>query len=60
MMTILEEVDKREEHVLNFKGSIKGRVTVPHDRVKGARDLYGDYFSPNPVFHEGFFGGASG
>ena len=56
MMSIQEEMEKMEEHVLNFKGSIKGRITVARDRLKGARDLYDDYFKrPNPVFHEGFF-----
>ncbi len=56
MMSMQEELEKKEEHVLNFKGSIKGRITVKRDRLKGARDLYDDYFKrPNPVFHEGFF-----
>ena len=56
MMTIQEEMEKKEEHVLNFKGSIKRRITVARDRLKGARDLYDDYFiRPNPVFHEGVF-----
>ena len=45
---------EKEEHVLNFRGLIKGRITVPHDRIKGISDLYKDYFSLDPVFHEGF------
>ena len=36
MMSIQEEMEKMEEHVLNFKGSIKGRITVARDRLKGA------------------------
>ena len=53
MVSIQEKMEKNEEHVLNFKGSIKGRITVARDRLKGARDLYDDYFKrPNPVFHE--------
>ena len=56
MLSIQEELEKKEEYVLNFRGSIKGRITVARDRLKGARDLYDDYFlRTNPVFHEGFF-----
>ena len=58
MMSVLEEVEK-EEHVLNFKGSIKDRITVTYDWIKGARDFYNDYFSLDLVFHEGFFCDAS-
>ena len=36
MMTILAEVKKREEHVLNFKGLVTGRITLPYDRIKGS------------------------
>ena len=54
MISIQEELEKAE-HVLNFWGSIKGLITVARDRIKGCRDLYDDYFKPDPVFHEGFF-----
>ena len=59
MMSILKEM-KEEEHVLIFKGSIKGRVVVARDRIKDAQDLYNDYFKPDRVFHEGFFDLCSG
>ena len=56
LMSIQEEIEKKEVHVINLKGSIKGRITVAHDRLKGVRDLYDDYFKhPKPVFHERFF-----
>ena len=56
MMSMQEELEKKEEHILNFRGSIKGWITVTRDRLKGTRDLYDDYFNrPNPVFHERFF-----
>ena len=54
MMSILEKMGKQEEHVSNFKGSIKG--TVARDRLKGAHDLYHNYFKPDPIFHECLFG----
>ena len=36
MMSIQEELEKKEEHVLNFRGSIKGRITVA---VTGSKAL---------------------
>src|SRR5664279_800005 len=51
MMSIQEEMEKKEEHVLNFRGSIKGRIVMPRDRIKGARDLYNDYFRPVSYTH---------
>ena len=55
MMCIQEEMKKAEEHVLNFKGSMKGRRVIHSDRIVGARLLYMDYFTMEPTYHEGFF-----
>lgn len=55
MMTIQEEMEKAEEHVLHFKGSIKGRRVIPQDRIAGVRLLYTDYFTMDPTYHEGLF-----
>ena len=41
MMSIQEEM-KKQEHVLNFKGSIKGQIVVARDRISGAQSLYND------------------
>jgi hypothetical protein len=55
MMSIQKEIEKEEEHALNFKGSIKGRRVIPRDRIADARLLYTDYFTFDPTYHEGFF-----
>lgn len=55
MMSIQEELEKEEEHVLNFKGSIKGRRVIPRDRIAGARLMYSDYFTADPTFPESCF-----
>ncbi|XP_020197592.1 uncharacterized protein [Aegilops tauschii subsp. strangulata] len=55
MMSIQEEFEKAEEHVLNFKGSIKGWRVIPRDRIASARFLFTDYFATVPTFHETFF-----
>ena len=57
MMCIREEMEKAEEHVLNFNGSIKGRGAIPQDRIAGARLLYTDYFTADPTFPDNFFRG---
>ena len=54
VMSIHEEIEKKEEHVLKFMGSIKGMIVVNWDRIKGARDVNDDYFKPNLVFREVF------
>ena len=51
MMSILEILKKKEEHVLNFKILIKRRIAIPRDKIKDARLLYHDYFKPDSVFH---------
>ena len=55
MMIIQEELEKQEEHVLSFKGSIKGKGVVSWHRIARAKLLYKDYFKPDPTYDEGFF-----
>ncbi|XP_020168116.1 uncharacterized protein [Aegilops tauschii subsp. strangulata] len=50
LMGMQEEMDRQVEHILNFKGSIKGRRVVNRDRVSEARLLQKDYIAPNPNF----------
>ena len=50
LMSMQEEMDRQEKHILNFKGSIKGRRVINRDTVSGARLLQKDYFAPNPTF----------
>ena len=42
LMSMQEEMDWQAEHILNFKGSIKGRSVINRDRVFGARLLQKD------------------
>lgn len=53
-MCIQEEMEKQEEHVLNFKGSINDGRVVPRDRIAGARLLYKDYFTVDLTYHDVF------
>ena len=50
LMSMREEMDRQVEHILNFKGSIKGRRVINWDRVSGAKLLHIDYFAPTPAF----------
>ena len=50
LMSMQEEMDRQVEHILNFKGSIKGRRVINRDRVSGAKLLHNDYFAPTPAF----------
>ena len=50
LMSMQEETGRQVEHILNFKGSIKGRRVINRDRVSGAKLLHKDYFAPNPTF----------
>ncbi|XP_073367939.1 uncharacterized protein [Aegilops tauschii subsp. strangulata] len=50
LMSMQEEMDRQVEHILNFKGSIKGRRVINRDRVSGAKLLHNDYFAPTHVF----------
>ena len=46
LMRMQEEMGRQVEHILNFKGSIKGRRVINRDRVSGARLLCQGYFTP--------------
>ncbi|KAI4985928.1 hypothetical protein ZWY2020_018558 [Hordeum vulgare] len=50
LMSMQEEMDRKVEHILNFKGSIKGRRVINRDRVFGAKLLQKDYFASNLTF----------
>jgi hypothetical protein len=50
LMSMQEEMDRQVEHILNFKGSIKGRRVINRDRMSGAKLLHKDYFAPSPTF----------
>nr|XP_020197682.1 uncharacterized protein LOC109783491 [Aegilops tauschii subsp. strangulata] len=50
LMSMQEEMDRQVEHILNFKGSIKGRRVINQDRVSGAKLPHNYYFSPTPAF----------
>ena len=50
LMSMQEEMDRQVEHILNFKGSIKGRRVINRDRVSGAKLLQKDYLAPKPTF----------
>jgi hypothetical protein len=52
LMSMQEEMDRQVEHILKFKGSIKGRRVINRDRVSGARLLQKDFFAPNPTFSD--------
>ncbi|XP_073363681.1 uncharacterized protein [Aegilops tauschii subsp. strangulata] len=41
-MNMQEEMDRQVEHILNFKGSIKGRSVINQDRMSGAKLLHKD------------------
>ena len=36
LMSMQKEMDRQVEHILNFKGSIKGRRVINRNRVSGA------------------------
>lgn len=55
IMSIQPKMDWEVEHILNFKGSIKGRRVLNRDRVSGARLLYKGYFDPEPTFPDECF-----
>lgn len=46
LMSMKEEMNSQVEHILNFKGSIKGRRVINSDRVSRAKLLHRDYFAP--------------
>ena len=42
MQAILEDAERAEEHVLNFKGSIKGHQVLERNRARGHLTLMVD------------------
>ena len=40
LMRMQEEMDRQMEHILNFKGSIKGKRVINRDKVSGAKLLH--------------------
>ena len=54
MQAVLEDAERAEEHVLNFKGSIKGHRVLNCNRARGHLTLMDDYFSPDALFADNF------
>lgn len=50
LMSMQEEMDQQVEHILNFKGSIKGRRVINQDRVSRAQLLQKDYLLRTQLF----------
>ena len=50
MQAVLEEAERREEHVLNFKGSIKGHRVLNRNRAGSHFTLMADYFALDALF----------
>ena len=46
MQAVLEDAKRPEEHVLNFKGSIKGHRVLNRNRARGHLTLMSDYLAP--------------
>ncbi|KAM3193705.1 hypothetical protein ACQJBY_070370 [Aegilops geniculata] len=54
MQVALEDVKRAEEHVLNFKGSIKGHRVVNRNRARRHLILMDDYFAKDALFADHF------
>ena len=56
MQAVLEDAERAEEHVLNFKGSIKGHRVLNRNRARDHLTLMADYFAPlfTHNFHQRF------
>ncbi|XP_020152927.1 uncharacterized protein [Aegilops tauschii subsp. strangulata] len=54
MQAVLEGVERAEEHVLNFKGSIKGHRVLSRNRARWQLTLMADYFSSDALFADYF------
>ncbi|KAM3259608.1 hypothetical protein ACQJBY_051085 [Aegilops geniculata] len=50
LMSMQKEMERQVKHILNFKGSIKGRRVINWDRVSRAKLLHNNYFAPKPAF----------
>ncbi|XP_020149206.1 uncharacterized protein [Aegilops tauschii subsp. strangulata] len=54
MQAVLEGAEGTEEHVLNFKGSIKGHRVLNRNRARGHLTLMADYFAADALFADHF------
>ncbi|XP_020196762.1 uncharacterized protein [Aegilops tauschii subsp. strangulata] len=58
MQAVLEDAVRAEEHVLNFKGLIKGHRVLNRNRARDHLTLMADYFAPDALsaghFHRHF------
>ncbi|XP_020176345.1 uncharacterized protein [Aegilops tauschii subsp. strangulata] len=54
ILAVLEDTERVEEHVLNFKGSIKGHRVLNRNRVCGHLTLMADYLSLDALFSDHF------
>ena len=54
MQAVLEDAERAEEHVLNFKGSVKGQRVLKCNRVRGHLTLMTDYFALDALFAHHF------
>nr|XP_020165219.1 uncharacterized protein LOC109750675 [Aegilops tauschii subsp. strangulata] len=54
MQVVLEDMECAEEHVLNFKGSIKGHRVLNRNRARNHLTLMTDYFAPDAFFADHF------
>jgi hypothetical protein len=50
MYAVLEDAQRAEEHVVNFKESIKGHRVLNWKRARGHMMLMDDYCVPNVLF----------
>ena len=54
MQVVLADAERAEEHVLNFKGSIKGHRVLNRNRAHDHLTLMTDYFAPDALFADHF------
>ena len=54
MQAVLSDVERADEHVLNFKGSIKGHQVLNRSRVHAHLALMTDYYAPDALFTNHF------
>ncbi|XP_020192193.1 uncharacterized protein [Aegilops tauschii subsp. strangulata] len=54
MQAVLEDAERMEEHVLNFKGSIKDHRVLNYNRARDHFTLIASYFSPDALCADHF------
>ncbi|XP_020148382.1 uncharacterized protein [Aegilops tauschii subsp. strangulata] len=54
MQAVLEDAEHTKEHVLNFKGSVKGHRVLNRSRSRGHLTLMADYFALDALFADHF------